>query len=489
MLVVANNRGDCLMRLHKLLEGTEVNPDNVPDLDIEGITSDSRKVGKGFLFAALKGVTFDGQKFIPQAIEKGALVIVADTDAPDYPEVCCLKVKNPHWLFAKIAANFYQRQPAHIAAVTGTNGKTSIADFTRQVLNMMGKKAASLGTLGLIKNNEEPQYAMTTPDPVTIQQTLQKLCDDGYEYVAMEASSHGLCQYRIGGVKVEVAAFTNLTRDHLDYHKTMENYLAAKTILFTDILEVGGSAVLNADSDVFDHLKEACVETGKKVVSYGHNGTEIKLIKATPSTHGQKIDAEYLGKRVEFDIPLAGEFQAMNVLCALGILAEITKQPWEVLKYISKIHGAKGRLELVRKFDNQAAVYVDYAHTPDALENVLKAMRPHCDNHLKVLFGCGGDRDKGKRPIMGQIADKLADKIYVTDDNPRSEEPEQIRSEIMAACPRGINIADRRKAIKQAVAELEAGDILIVAGKGHETGQIIKGETLPFCDQDEILNA
>ena len=477
------------MKLRKLIEGTEVKPDTVPDLEIEGITSDSRKVEKGFLFVALKGANFDGQKFIPQAIKNGAAAVAAGDDAPEYPDICCLKVKNPHWFLAKAAANFYQRQPAHVAAVTGTNGKTSIADFTRQVLNMMGKKAASLGTLGLIKSNEKPQYAMTTPDPVTIQQTLQKLCDDGYDYLAMEASSHGLCQYRIGGVKVEVAAFTNLTRDHLDYHKTMENYLAAKTILFTDILKVGGCAVLNADSEVFSHLREACLKTGKRIVSYGHNGQEIKLLKAVPSTDGQRIYAEYWGQRVEFDIPLAGEFQAMNVLCALGILAEITKQPLDVLKYISKIHGAKGRLELVRKFDNQAAVYVDYAHTPDALENVLKAMRPHCANQLKVLFGCGGDRDKGKRPIMGQIADRLADKIYVTDDNPRSEEPEQIRSEIMAACPRGINIADRRKAIKQAVAELEAGDVLIVAGKGHETGQIIKGETHPFCDQTEILEA
>lgn len=481
-----------LMKLNDLLKNTGVkNPG--ADVDICGLTADSRRVEKGFLFAALKGVNTDGNKYIPQAISNGASAILTSGEGEDaagsFSEVIFLKSATPHRDFACLAANFYGQQPAHIAAVTGTNGKTSIADFIRQVLNMSGRKAASLGTLGVIKNNEAPQYAMTTPDPVSLHQELKALVDDGYDYLAMEASSHGLCQYRLGGVKVQVAGFTNLTRDHLDYHKTMENYLAAKKILFTDILIPGGSAVLNADIEVYPALREACEQTGKKVVSYGRNGKELRLINAVPQAEGQILDIDYYGQRQRLTIPLAGEFQAMNVLCALGMLAELTGKPFEMIKYIEKIHGAKGRLELVRRLDNGAAIYVDYAHTPDAIENVLKAMRPHCSNHLAILFGCGGDRDKGKRPQMGKIADELADKIYVTDDNPRSEEPAEIRAEIMAACPHGLNIGDRRQAIRQAVAELESGDILIVAGKGHEPGQIIKGVTYPFSDHEEVLKA
>lgn len=478
------------MQLVDILKNTGAEAPN-KNVNIEGISADSRQIKKGFLFAALKGAACDGNAYIPQAVANGAAAILTDAtgSAAKYPEVVFVKASNPHWALAKAAANFFGKQPENIAAVTGTNGKTSITDFVRQVLNMMGKKAASLGTLGLIKSNEEPQYAMTTPDPVTIHKDLKILADEGYQYLVMEASSHGLCQYRIGGVKVKVAGFTNLTRDHLDYHKTMENYLAAKKILFTDILVKGGSAVLNADIDVFEELKQACQATGKKIITYGKHGKELRLIEAKPLAVGQKLTIEYYGKPMEIEIPLAGEFQAMNVLCALGMLAELTQQPFEVIKYIEKIHGAKGRLELVRRLDNGAAVYVDYAHTPDAIENVLRAMRPHCQNHLCILFGCGGDRDKGKRPQMGQIADRLADKVFVTDDNPRSEEPEVIRAEIMAACPHGINIPDRRTAIRQAIKELEAGDVLIVAGKGHEPGQIIKGVTYPFSDHEEVLKA
>lgn len=478
------------MKLSQLLRSAAL-PAPEKDVEICGITADSRQVRPGYLFAALKGVNSDGHDFIPQAAAAGAAAVLCSDDGrkSDFPQVVFIKSARTHYDFARIAAAFYEKQPEYIAAVTGTNGKTSIADFVRQILTMTGRKAASLGTLGLIKNNEEPQYAMTTPDPVTIHRDLRELAEEGYNYLVMETSSHGLCQYRVGGVKVKAAGFTNLTRDHLDYHKTMENYFEAKKILFTDILVAGGSAVLNADSDVYPALKQACEAGGKKIVAYGHKGRELRLLKTTPLPHGQKLELEYYGKNISLNIPLAGEFQAMNVLCALGLAAELTGEPFEIIKYVEKIHGAKGRLELVARTLNGAAVYVDYAHTPDALENVIKAMRPHCTNRLCVLFGCGGDRDKGKRPQMGKIANDLADVIYVTDDNPRSEEAEVIRSEIMAACPRGKNIGDRRTAIQTAISALLPGDVLIVAGKGHEPGQIIKGVTYPFSDHEEVLKA
>ncbi len=453
-------------------------------IEICGISSDSREIKSGFLFGSL-----NNDSYIADAIRNGAAAVIANERfCGDTGNAVLIKAANPNLEFARAAARFYGRAPRHICAVTGTNGKTSIADFIRQILTLDGLKAASMGTLGLIKGNDAPiPSPNTTPNSVAIHRELKELADEGYDYVAMEASSHGLCQYRIGAVSAEVAGFTNLTRDHLDYHKSMENYLAAKTILFTDILKKGGSAVLNADSDVFEHLRHACESTGKKVVSYGRNGKELKLSESTPLTHGQKLRLEYYGKEIEIEIPLAGEFQAMNVLCALGMCAELTGKPFDIIKYAGRIKGAKGRLELIGTTANGAAVYVDYAHTPDALENVIRALRPHTQNRLHVLFGCGGDRDAGKRPIMGRIANDLADAVYVTDDNPRTENAEEIRRQIMVSCPRGINIGDRAKAIKYAIGQLQKGDILIVAGKGHETGQYINGKIFHFSDHEEVL--
>ena len=314
------------MKLSQLILKTKL-VTSLPDMEISGLTSDSRKVQKGFLFAALSGVSFDGRQFIESAIQNEASAILSDDVylAEKFSNIAFLKSENPHRDLALLAAAFYQKQPSHIAAVTGTNGKTSIADFTRQVLNMMNKKAASLGTLGLIKNNEEPQYAMTTPDPITLHQDLAELRDEGIDYLVMETSSHGLCQYRVGGIEFDVAGFTNLTRDHLDYHKTMENYFNAKKMLFTTFLKKGGSAVLNADCDVFMPLKEACLESGKKVVAYGRKGDVIRLIESQALAHGQKLKLEYYGKKIDLEIPLAGEFQAMNVLCAsLNIFQKFT---------------------------------------------------------------------------------------------------------------------------------------------------------------------
>ncbi len=452
------------------------------DIEITGLSADSREIKPGYLFGSL-----NDDKFISAAVAQGAAAVIVRSDFNEALSVPVIRTNNPHLTFAQAAAKFYGNQPSHIAAITGTNGKTSIADFIRQILTMMGEKAASMGTLGFIKGNEPPVPSPnTTPNAVTVQRELKSLADEGYNYLAIEASSHGLHQYRIGGVQVNVAGFTNLTQDHMDYHKTFENYLAAKMILFTHNLIDGGTAVLNADIEVFSKLEKCCLEHGKKVITYGRLGKELRLIKNTPLPHGQRLEIEYFGKLMEIDIPLAGEFQAMNVLCALGMLAELTEKPFEVIKYVDKIHGAKGRLELVGTFNN-AAIYIDYAHTPDALENVIKALRPHTNKRLVVVFGCGGDRDATKRPIMGKIANDLADVIFVTDDNPRTENADNIRQQIMTACPKGKNIANRAEAIKKAIYDLQSGDVLIVAGKGHETGQYINGKVYPFSDHEEVL--
>ncbi len=453
------------------------------DIDICGLSADSREIKKGYLFGSL-----NDDKFITDAISNGAAAIITHNECKiDIPQnIQIIRSANPAKDFALAAAKFYGRQPNHVAAITGTNGKTSIADFIRQILTMMNYKAASNGTIGLIKGNNPPiPSPNTTPVSAVLQKELKEIADEGYDWLAIEASSHGLCQYRLGGLKVNVAGFTNLTRDHLDYHLNMENYLNAKLILFQDNLIDDGVAVLNADIPEFETIRQAC--GNKKTISYGYKGKELKLLKLTPLPQGQKMEIEYFGKPISFETPLAGEFQAMNILCALGMVAELTQKHQEVITYANKIRGAKGRLELVGQTNLGAAIYIDYAHTPDALENVIKALRPHTSNKLKVLFGCGGNRDAGKRPIMGKIANDLADEVYVTDDNPRFEAPAPIREQIMAACPKGINIANRAEAIKQAIQSLKSGDILILAGKGHETGQYVMGEVLPFSDHEEVL--
>ena len=460
----------------------------VSGIKINGLTADSRLVKDGYLFAALDSEKALGSSYIPLAIENGATVILGKKEYEVFAQgVTFVADDNPNKKFAELASEFYGDHPKHIAGITGTNGKTSIADFVRQILTAMGEKAASIGTLGLVKGNELPiPSPNTTPNAVVVAQELAELKKDNYDFVCMETSSHGLCQYRVGGVKAEVAGFTNLTRDHLDYHKTFENYLQAKLILFREILQENGVAVLNADIEVYPQIRQACVDSGKKVITYGYKGEELRLLNVMPKNNGQLIRLIYFGKEEEIFVPLAGEFQAMNVLCALGMVASLTHKPAEVIKFVQNIRGAKGRLDLVGSTKNGAAIYIDYAHTPDALENVIKAMRPHTQGKLQVLFGCGGDRDKGKRPIMGKIANNLADVIYVTDDNPRTENADEIREQIMSECPRGQNIANRAEAIKKAISQLQKDDVLILAGKGHETGQYINGVIYPFSDYEEV---
>lgn len=464
------------MKLNKIINTQE-------EIEIKGITSDSREVKAGYLFGSL-----NSDEYIKDAVSKGASVVIVSNDYNENlpKEVVVIKSDNPAFTYAQAVAKYFGKVPANLCAVTGTNGKTSVVDFVRQVLTKMGYKAASIGTLGLIKGTDDALPSPnTTPNNVALHKQLKALAEEDVSYVAMEASSHGLHQYRMGGLTFKVAAFTNLTRDHLDYHKTFEEYLDAKLILFKQLLSPDGIAVLNADVDVYGKIADVCRQRGQKVISYGTRGSDIKLLCSTPSEKGQKLEIEYFGQPQTIEIAQVGEFQAMNILCALGIVSAITGLPDDVIHYMSNIKGAKGRLEHVADI-NGASVYIDYAHTPDALENALKALRPHVKGKLHVLFGCGGNRDAGKRPIMGKIAHENADVVYVTDDNPRFEEADDIRNEIIPGCPGAYNIADRAKAIKMAMQALMPGDILVLAGKGHETGQYIKGEIIPFSDHEEV---
>ncbi|MGH6960556.1 MAG: Mur ligase family protein, partial [Dongiaceae bacterium] len=324
--------------------------------------------------------------------------------------------------------------------------------------------------------------ALTTPDPVALHRQLAALAADGIDHLAMEASSHGLEQYRLDGVRVSLAAFTNLTRDHLDYHGTMAAYLAAKQRLFEALLAADGTAVLNADAPEFTALAAACRSRGQRVLGYGRAGADLRLIEAVPDAGGQRLTIELLGRRHAIRFPVAGSFQAMNLLAALGLVIGGGENAEAALAAAETLSGVRGRIELVARHPNGAAIYVDYAHTPDALETVLTALRPHAGGRLVIVFGAGGDRDRGKRPQMGAVCERLADRAIVTDDNPRSEDPAAIRAEIMAACRRATEIGDRATAIRTAIAELAANDLLVIAGKGHESGQIVGKTTLPFDD-------
>jgi UDP-N-acetylmuramoyl-L-alanyl-D-glutamate--2,6-diaminopimelate ligase len=459
------------------------------DPEIVGITADSRTVRSGFLFAALTGTRQDGRRFAADAVTRGAVAILTDdpTALALPPEqrnrVCILIDANPQRRLALMAARLHGRQPRTIAAVTGTNGKTSVVHFTREIWTALGQPAASLGTLGLVTATERRAGALTTPDPVALYRDLAALAERGIEHVAIEASSHGLHQFRLDGLSVAAAAFTNLTRDHLDYHGDMARYRAAKERLFTDLLAPGGSAVLNRDSAEFMRLEAVCQRDGHRVVAYGADpAADLRLVAREPQTGGQSLALEVFGHRHELVLPLAGEFQAMNALAALGLVIATGGPVAAAPAALADLTGVPGRLQFVAGHHSGPAVVVDYAHTPDALATVLTAVRPHTRGRLAVLFGCGGDRDAGKRPLMGEVATRLADRVYVTDDNPRTEPPAEIRRAILEAAPTAIEIGDRREAIATAIAELAADDLLVIAGKGHETGQIVGTETHPFDD-------
>ena len=470
------------MRLIDLLPGdiTQVNQTlELRETEITGLTADSRAVEPGFLFAALPGSTVDGRKFIDAAIAKGAAAVLAPAGTEINDDgVALVTSQDARAALAHIAAAFYRDQPDTIAAVTGTNGKTSVAHFTRQIWSLLGHRAVSMGTLGLQLPDGTVRPSLTTPDPVTLHADLAGLARDGVDHVVMEASSHGLDQRRLDGVRLRAAAFTNLSRDHLDYHGTLDAYLKAKTQLFSELLPVGGTAVLNADIPEMESLASAF---GGKAITYGRHGADLKLLAAEPSHNGTRISLHVFGQDTEINLPLAGAFQVYNVLCAAGLAIACGGDITRVLDCLPQLQGVPGRLEHAGMV-NGGSIYIDYAHTPDALENVLNAMRPHTSGQLIVVFGCGGDRDRGKRPMMGKIATDLADIAIVTDDNPRSEAPEAIRREVLAGAPGARDTGDRETAIREAVSMLSDGDVLVIAGKGHETGQIIGDEVRPFDD-------
>ena len=459
------------------------------DPEIAGLSGDSRSIRPGFLFAALPGTRVDGRNFAAEAVARGAVAILSTTAAGlELPERAAhlpiLTDANPRQRLALMAARFYGRQPRTIAAVTGTNGKTSVVHFTREIWTVLGKPAASLGTLGLITPNRRRRGALTTPDPLALHGELAALADEGIEYVALEASSHGLDQFRLDGVAVAVAAFTNLSRDHLDYHGDMARYRAAKDRLFTALLAPGATAVLNTDSGEFSRLAALSRENGHPVLAYGARpGADLRLLACRPYTRGQLLQLEILGQRCEQPLPLMGEFQAMNALAALGLVIASGESVDGASAALGQLTGVPGRLQFVAE-RNGGAIIVDYAHTPDALATVLGALRPHTRGRLIAMFGAGGDRDPGKRSLMGALAARLADKVYVTDDNPRGEPPAEIRRAILAAAPGAVELDDRRWAIEVAIAELRRGDVLVIAGKGHETGQIIGSKTYAFDDAE-----
>lgn len=472
------------MRLADLAQGLfDLRPEWA-GIKVNGVASDSRKVLPGYVFVALAGSRDDGNRYAEAAMAAGAILILSSAPAPkaEWPWV---KVADPRATLAQLAARFFADQPDHIAAVTGTSGKTSVAEFTRQIFALSAKRAASLGTLGVRAPGVDLYAGLTTPDAVTLHQALAQLKKNGVEYAAMEASSHGIDQRRLDGVRIQAAAFLNLSRDHLDYHQTMEAYFAAKAELFTRLLPPGGVAVLNADEEHFAALTDICAARGHRILRAGKAGVELRLLRAEPHAGGIHFSADILGRRVDADLPLVGPFQAANVLAAAGLALGCGLDGADVARALPALQAVKGRMQKVGETADGAAVYIDYAHKPGALETILTALRHHTRARLHVVFGCGGDRDQGKRPVMGEIAARLADCVYVTDDNPRSEDPAAIRAAIMAGSPGAQEYDDRARAIAAACEALGPGDVLVIAGKGHEQGQEIKGVVRPFDDVAE----
>lgn len=461
---------------------------------IAGLTADSRAVRPGWLFAALRGGLADGRDYIGQALDRGAAAILTD----DLPEAAAASVRsrarlilcpNPRRELAELAAAFAGPQPGCIAMVTGTNGKTSTVEFARQLWALLGVEAASIGTLGLTRHGGRSTGSLTTPDPVALAEMLAGLASQGVAHVALEASSHGLDQERLSGVRASVGAFTSFSRDHLDYHKTAEAYLAAKLRLFRERLAPGDTAVICADMPVSAEVEQAAAERSLDIWTYGANGGRLALTRQEAVPEGQRLGLRVEGEPFDTVLPLAGGFQALNALAALGIVLAFGADRHAAVAALEKLQGVRGRLELAGTTAEGAAVYIDYAHTPGGLEIALAALRPSARGRLLVVFGAGGDRDRGKRPEMGAVAARLADVAVVTDDNPRSEDPAAIRQAILEACPGGREIGGRAEAIAWAVNELRAGDVLLIAGKGHETGQTIGGQVLPFDDMVEARKA
>jgi UDP-N-acetylmuramoyl-L-alanyl-D-glutamate--2,6-diaminopimelate ligase len=448
-------------------------------------------VKPGDLFFALAGSKTDGARFIDAAVAAGAVAVAGD-HPPQNLTLPFVTTVNPRHALALAAARFYPRQPATIAAVTGTSGKTSVAAFTRQIWQRLGHASASIGTIGLVSPKRTVYGSLTTPDPIALHRQLDEIARDGVTHLAFEASSHGLDQYRLDGVRVAAGGFTNLSRDHMDYHPDVAHYLNAKLRLFRDLVPPGGAAVISADHDCSAQVMDAARKRGLRLLTVGARGDGagggIRLVGASIDGFAQKLTLEHRGKTIPVRLPLVGGFQIENALVSAGLAIATGGDADAVFASLEHLEGARGRLERVGE-RNGAPIFVDYAHKPDALAKALQALRPYAKRKLVVVFGAGGDRDAGKRPLMGAIASENADHVIVTDDNPRSEKPEAIRAAILNAAKGAREIGDRAHAIRAAIEDLQPGDALLIAGKGHETGQIVGDKTLPFSDHEAVAAA
>jgi len=451
------------------------------DSEVTGFAIDHRKVAAGSVFGAFRGAVFNGEEFIPQAIERGAVAIVARTKA-EVAGAPLIGDDNPRRCFAELAAKFYAPYPDTVVAVTGTNGKTSTVEMARQIWRMTGHRSASIGTLGVTTSDDQVKTGLTTPDIVTFLNNLAGLKRMGISHVAYEASSHGLDQHRAEGVPLAAAAFTNFSRDHLDYHSSMDEYFEAKMRLFDELLPPGKPAVVWTDDPKSAEVIQRATARGHEVLTVGRAGETIRLAEQKPTPLGQIVNLEHGGKSYRLALPLIGAYQASNVLTAAALVLA-TGGEWDrVFSAMQRVAPVRGRLERAVITRSGAPVYIDYAHTPDALEAAIAALKPHVEHRLITVFGAGGDRDQGKRPEMGAVATRLSDVVIVTDDNPRGEDPAKIRAAIMAEAPGATEVAGRREAIAEAIRIAGAGDIVLVAGKGHETGQIVGDRVLPFDD-------
>ncbi|WP_156850748.1 UDP-N-acetylmuramoyl-L-alanyl-D-glutamate--2,6-diaminopimelate ligase [Bartonella refiksaydamii] len=464
--------------------------ENLSLMEITGISADSRQIFPGYVFVAVQGNQGDGKNYINDAIKRGARAIVTDHNVVfEDLSVPVLRVYDVRHSLAKAAARFYGSQPETIVAVTGTSGKTSVVSFIRQIWTHVGLCAASIGTVGVVSPNRNDYGSLTTPDPVVLQRLLSEIAHEGVTHAALEASSHGLDQRRLDGVHLTAGAFTNLGRDHMDYHRCVEDYLRAKMRLFDTLLPQDAPALIFADDVYSQKVIDTVTKARRRVFTIGRKGQFITINRIEHQRSRQCVECRLENNIYTFDLPLAGDFQVINALMAAGLAIATGVAPDRVFHSLETLQGAPGRLELVGKTENNAPVYIDYAHKPEALEQVLLSVRPFTQGRLILVFGCGGDRDQGKRPLMGKIAENKADIVIVTDDNPRTEMPEKIRRDILQAAPRAIEIADRGEAISYAVGLLKAGDTLIIAGKGHEDGQIIGEKTYPFSDRLKVIDA
>ncbi|MBL4757840.1 MAG: UDP-N-acetylmuramoyl-L-alanyl-D-glutamate--2,6-diaminopimelate ligase [Rhizobiales bacterium] len=479
--------GDILAR--KIVRDGSAQADEIlGKVEITGLTADSRQVEPGFLFAAIAGNKEDGAAYIPDACARGAaaILVAPGVETPADITIPVVENSNPRRMLAEIAARFFVVQPDIMAAVTGTNGKTSVASFLRQIWESAGCSAASIGTLGVSVDNEIWPLDHTTPDPVELHELLRNLVGKGIDHAVLEASSHGLSQHRTDGVTLKAAAFTNISRDHMDYHSDFEDYLAQKMRLFSEVLPVSGIAVVHGADENSKRVLAVAEDRGIKTINVGRNARDIKILDIAREGFGQRVKLDVSGKEMEILLPLVGEFQVENALVAAGLAIACGMEADEAIKALEKLRGPTGRLEHVGKSAAGASIFIDYAHTPDALSTAIEALRPYAAKRVVVVFGAGGDRDRGKRSEMGEAAAKMADIAIVTDDNPRGEDPAGIRAAIMQSIPDAIEIGDRRTAIAAGMRLLRKGDILLIAGKGHEAGQTIGTEVVPFSDHEAV---